>query len=105
MNLNNTKWVEVGNFAIDSGMFWIGDPAYLIKRSGQKREIDESPDTKNWNTFLEALDSRMISARFKLGHEGLGVVLPTGVGDGMFTVEALENKDGRWEEIRIRLSI
>jgi hypothetical protein len=79
-------WKLVGNFAVDAGIVWIGDPCYII-------HPDEPPKSigKNWTEFCNKLGDDYPTKKtfgFDKGHEGLGVCLSTGWGDGFYPVYA-----------------
>ena len=92
-------WREVGEIGVDAGMCWIGDPCYILHRQGDNpKDIGE-----NWDDFcnkMSANDTWPASKQFNYdaGHAGLGVVVTTGYGDGVYPVLA-NFKGGRVMEL------
>lgn len=89
--VNPADWTLVGNFGVDAGLVWIGDPCYII-------HADEQPSAigKNWGDFCLNLGRSyptMKSFKFDAGHEGLGVLCSTGLGDGVYPVYAMIKED------------
>lgn len=75
----------VGHIGVDAGMCWIGDPCYILHT--------KPPDTlgKNWKEFCDLLGEDFPikkSFNYEMGHEGLGCVVNTGLGDGFYPVYA-----------------
>lgn len=86
--------VLVGNIGIDAGLCWIGDPCYVLSDEASERD-----QFKDWSEFCGNLGDgypTMKSFNFKLGHEGLGVCVSTGVGDGVYPVYATVGEVGGW---------
>lgn len=84
-------WKLVGHIGVDAGLCWIGDPCYILHQEGEGL-----PSTlgKDWKEFCDAIHSAsdkyptMKSFNYELGHEGLGVCVSTGYGDGSYPVYA-----------------
>lgn len=75
----------IGHIGVDAGLCWIGDPCYLSPESGN------SP-FENWGSFCDNLGKDNPTAKsfnYTMGHEGLGVCVSTGFGDGMYPVHAV----------------
>lgn len=92
-------WELVGHFGVDAGICWIGDPCYIIHTDDQPKAIG-----KNWREFCDILgESYPIkkSFRYDMGHEGLGVCVSTGWGDGTYPVYALINEHNRISQVLI----
>lgn len=89
------KWRKIGEFSVDSGTFMICDPCYM--EGAYTRELVEGVE--------KMIDERKnnISLKFPAGHQGLGVISNTGIGDGIFSVYEKINKDGS-KEIRIKFT-
>ena len=84
----------VGNIGIDAGLCWIGDPCYVLPDGASERE-----NVSNWDEFCGNLgedNPTMMSFDFSLGHEGLGVCVSTGYGDGVYPVYATISDDPEW---------
>jgi len=83
----------VGHIGIDAGLCWIGDPCYVLPDDAT------SNPGPNWGKFCDQLGNdpgpTMKSFPFPLGHEGLGVCVSTGYGDGLYpvTVEIAEDEE------------
>ncbi len=86
--------VLVGNIGVDAGLCWIGDPCYVLSDEASERD-----QVKNWTEFCEGLGKdypTMKSFNFKMGHEGLGVCVSTGFGDGLYPVYATISDEPDW---------
>ncbi len=97
----NKTWEMVGYIGVDAGLCWLGDPCYILHR-------DDLPDSigKDWDGFCSILSKveprpRTWSFDYDMGHEGLGVCVSTGWGDGMYPVEVRKNREGRIAEVRV----
>jgi hypothetical protein len=75
--MDNKNLELVGYCAVDSGTLYITDPCYLS-------------DVEEYEEFKKQWDSMGIGNgkqfNFKLGHEGLGVVIEGFGGDGVYPV-------------------
>lgn len=74
-------WIELGKVGVDSGQLLIVDPCYL----------NEHKQISSYDEFLKARgfpDKRNYADQLKydLGHDGLGVVFNSGLGDGVYKV-------------------
>lgn len=85
--------VVIGSIGVDAGLCWIGDPCYII---GNSPEL-------SWDSWLDFCDDIPIgeapvmkSFNYKLGHEGAGVCVSTGYGDGTYEVVATIIEDPAW---------
>ena len=95
--MDKTKRIKVGTIGVDAGLCWIGDPCYILHK-GKK-----SPKAigKDWMDFCNKLgNDDHKSFNFDMGHEGLGVVVSTGYGDGSYPVIATI-KDGRVKSVSV----
>jgi len=88
-----TNVIRVGEIGVDAGLCWIGDPCYVLHT--------EPPKSigRDWAAFCNILHKAAQGPTAKqfnydLGHPGLGVVVSTGYGDGVYPVYA-EIRDGR----------
>jgi len=91
------RWEQVGVCAVDSGMIWIGDPAYCVTP-----DADSHP-AATWMEFCDQVEG-MDGAKqfnFKLGQPGLGVCVYSGYGDGIYPVYVRRDANGRVKEARI----
>jgi hypothetical protein len=93
------QWEYAGSFGVDAGLCWIGDPCYCVTP-----DCTEHP-AKTWSEFcdkLETIEKDGISAwPCKMGHNGLGVCVSSGYGDGEYPVY-VKRQDGRIKEVRIK---
>lgn len=107
MKNDDEKMIHVGNIGVDAGLCWIGDPCYII---GQENNIP----FKFWSDFFDEIypknqlpnDSEISkngskSFNYKTGHEGLGIVVSTGHGDGFYPVYVTKNKEGLIKSVTV----
>ena len=92
---------QIGEIGVDAGLCWIGDPCYILHTKQPPTAIG-----KDWEEFCGLLqqDSRYPTARqfhYDLGHAGLGVVVETGYGDGVYPVYAEFNREGRIAKVSV----
>jgi hypothetical protein len=85
----------IGEIGVDAGLCWIGDPSYILHKERPPKAIGNS-----WDEFCRILDEddqypTRKQFNYDLGHAGLGVVVETGYGDGVYPVYAQFNDDGR----------
>jgi len=86
--------VKIGMIGVDAGLVWIGDPCYVLHSKTLPKAIG-----KSWFEFCEGLSEKfptMKSFNYDLGHEGLGVCVSSGRGDGTYPVYALVGEEGDW---------
>jgi hypothetical protein len=84
----------IGEIGIDAGLCWIGDPCYILHADPLPHAIG-----KDWTAFCDILHDggrHPVCKQFAydLGHPGLGVVVSTGYGDGVYPVYAEFNEEG-----------
>jgi hypothetical protein len=92
-NVNTVK--HIGEIGVDAGVCWIGDPCYVLHADHPPKAIGRS-----WDEFCDVLhaDHKYPTCKqfcYDLGHPGLGVVVSTGYGDGVYPVYAEFNDEGR----------
>ena len=95
MNSNRITPKQIGEIGVDAGLCWIGDPCYILHKDQPPKAIGTS-----WAEFCDILredDQYPVCKQFgyDLGHSGLGIVVSTGYGDGVYPVYAEFNDDGR----------
>ncbi len=92
----------VGHVDVDAGILWLGDPCYILPDKGKPAEF-------TYDQLLAIFDQQekqtgkyphvtTIQHNGTLGdkeHEGKGVVVGTGYGDGTYPVTATFNREGR----------
>lgn len=80
-----TEVIRAGVCGVDAGMIMMGDPCY---GEGQQNH----PSNMDWGEFCELFDNlredypRFGQLDYDLGHPGLGVVMDSGFGDGVYPV-------------------
>jgi len=74
----------LGRFSVDAGLVWIGDPCYIMHKNGNL----STSLGYDWDNFVELVGSEDYKSfeHDKTGEEGLGVMVRTPGGDGMFPV-------------------
>ena len=82
------KIVKIGDFCVDSGMVYIGDPCYFYrdKRRDEKLTPVEKEIGPEWVDFCNSLDG-VPYPQYK-DYNQYGVVAQTGCGDGTYPVYA-----------------
>lgn len=86
-----------GHIGVDAGLCWIGDPCYILHK-----DKDNFPSTvlgTNWHEFCDKIGPLNTlgyqAFPYALGHDGLGVCVSTGFGDGLYPVYVEKTEDGR----------
>lgn len=93
---------KVGVIGVDAGLCWIGDPCYILHKE------DDSPKAigKDWDEFVDSLYAEKEDGfeahqfKYDLGHDGLGVAVSTGYGDGEYPVY-VTIRDGRVKKVEV----
>lgn len=80
---------QIGVVGVDSGTLLLGDPCYWLS------------DTSYLNEVVNAKFDKSRQVKFDLGHDGKGVIVSSGYGDGCYPVFATI-KDGRVKEITVK---
>lgn len=94
---------EAGVIGVDAGLCWIGDPCYIL----HKDDVDDrKPKSigKNWMEFCNSLGTDYPTVKqfhYDMGHEGLGMCVSTGYGDGVYPVFVTKNSEGRVVRVTI----
>ena len=109
LTLNRDEWKLVGHFGVDAGLCWIGDPCYILHKDKPVypgAEPEGLPESlgKDWGDFCDILNQgddetsgpTLRSFNYAKGHEGLGVCVSTGFGDGVYPVYAHISEEGDW---------
>ena len=90
---------HIGNVGVDAGLIWIGDPCYVLPD-----DATENPGA-DWSAFCDALGDAMPTEKsfnFKRGHEGAGICISSGYGDGVYPVFATYNDEGRIASVTVQ---
>ena len=89
---------QVGHVAVDAGCVWIGDPCYVLPD-----DASNADQVRDWSSFCDKLDHQSDATQFRFnhGHIGLGVVVPSGWGDGMYPVYVTESNEGRVASVTV----
>lgn len=89
--------VLIGHIGVDAGLCWIGDPCYILHKATPPIEIGT-----DWSDFCDKIENMKFGKSFNydMGHEGLGVVVSTGYGDGEYPVYATI-QDGQVKSVTV----
>lgn len=95
MTTKRKRRKQIGEIGVDAGLCWIGDPCYILHKDQPPKAIG-----KDWSEFCDILnaDDQYPTCKqfnYDLGHPGLGVVVSTGFGDGVYPVYAEINGEDR----------
>jgi len=91
--------IKIGVVGVDSGLLVIHDPCY-IKHDGEQNELNDydkllKKKAESGNGDLNKADE-YAQLYFDMGHEGLGVVFDSGIGDGVYDVYATIGEIDGW---------
>lgn len=75
--MRNESWERVGEIGVDAGIVMVGDPCYV--------NATDHP-IKNWPKFCDSLVGDTTQLNYRHGSAGLGVVVSSGYGDGVYPV-------------------
>ena len=89
--IGDRKYVKLGVVGVDSGQLMVCDPCYISE--------DSIKDILSYDTIC-ATEHQL---NYRLGHAGLGVVFPSGFGDGLYAVYGSSNKEGRIASVLIEM--
>lgn len=87
---------KIGMIGVDAGLCWIGDPCYVFGEDATKK-------WPKWSDFCDTIKDEYPTIQqydYPKGHEGLGVLVSTGYGDGLYPVYA-EIEDGRVKSVTV----
>jgi hypothetical protein len=101
MKTSKTQRKYIGEIGVDAGLCWIGDPCYILHANPPPRTIG-----RDWDEFCDILneDAQYPTCKqfpYELGHPGLGIVVTTGYGDGLYPVYAEYNREGRIASVTV----
>jgi len=95
LKLDRSEWKLVGHFGVSAGLCWIGDPCYILHtENGLPKTLG-----KDWGDFCNGLGEdypTLKSYGYEAGHEGLGICVDTGFGDGSYPVYARVTEEAGW---------
>jgi hypothetical protein len=93
---------KIGDVAVDAGLMLVGDPSYYV---GKGSEVNKA--FRGWDQFLAQQrllgDAPAAEMKFSKGHAGLGVVVATAHGDGMYPVYLVRDSKGAAKELVVKL--
>ena len=93
-------WTTVGAVGVDAGLIWLGDPCYILHQDKNPQAIG-----KDWNDFCNILQKNEVSGfttfAFDRGHNGLGVTVQSGHGDGYYPVKVKRDENGTIMQVMI----
>ena len=93
------SWEPAGVIGVDAGLCWIGDPCYCVTPDAREHPA------QTWGEFcgnLRDLDRDGFQQfYYSRGHDGLGVAVSTGYGDGCYPVSIRRTSDGRVAGVRV----
>jgi hypothetical protein len=103
--MDNTKKI-IGYVGVDSGQILITDPCYIDDEwvNNSFNADDDHKETKEYSydsCCKATLSKGYGQLKYKLGHDGVGVVSTSGYGDGNYPVIATFNKENRIIKIEI----
>ena len=106
------KKILLGHVGVDSGQLLITDPCYLHDWKDNPPEGEERPCKGLYSYSYDGACSATGAEgkfggalRFALGHEGAGVALSTGFGDGVYPVYAYVRDCGEWGPRVVRVEV
>jgi hypothetical protein len=91
---DNTEWQKVGEVGVDTAQLMLGDPCCI-------------EDALNaWEEFCASMRGRgdfptCHQLHYQAGHPGLGFMVETGYGDGLYPVYVRRNAEGRIVEMKV----
>lgn len=88
-----TQRIQVGTVFVDAGIVMVGDPCYSLPDDGSHRVSDWSEFCNRTFDKRNELDPSGVSQ--PLG-PGIGIVVPSGYGDGEYPVFIEVTEDGPW---------
>ncbi len=86
---------QIGVCAVDTGRLCLADPGYL--RDPEEYAEFEKQEGDNVSQEAQQL-------QFKLGHDGLGVIIGSFGGDGCYPVFVKKNANGLVREILVKFN-
>ena len=101
--MKKTKWIKIGDCAVDSGQIMIVDPCYVLPGIGEQIRYTyndllgeyEKPGVDDKQAF-EVLFSKIA---------GTGIISSTGLGDGVYPVYAKIEDQGKFGKRVMELKI
>lgn len=98
-----TKWIKIGECAVDSGTIMLVDPCYVLP----DKEGDVVTDKDyTYDKFLDDIGSDNFKQILAKGVGGSGVITSSGFGDGCYPVYAKISDEGdfgkRVKEVKIK---
>lgn len=97
-----SDWEHVGNISVDAGLVMVGDPCY--------HAAEERPEAfgEDWQEFVDKncrdknfYENGHLQLNHDMGHEGLGVLVSSGYGDGVYPVFVKKDEDGTVTALKV----
>lgn len=89
-------WEYVGDVAVDAGVVMVGDPCYAT---------DKKHPIHRWEKFCDLLgrdsENGVTGLKFAHGGGGMGVVVTSGYGDGVYPVYVKHDDRGVIAELKV----
>ena len=98
----NSEEKLIGYIGVDAGLCMVGDPCYA---SRDDDKATSSHPIHDWPAFCKTIqewrdehpdEPAQMQLPYAHGHAGLGVVVESGFGDGMYPVYATVTDHGSW---------
>src|SRR6266568_928111 len=93
------KTKKIGEIYVDAGLCWIGDPANFWPDEDRVSEPSAIREAGTWQQFCAKIDKTPYPHHYNFN--GLGVVVTSGLGDGIYPVFA-EIEDGTITSVTIK---
>ena len=96
-----SDWEHVGNISVDAGLVMVGDPCYHA--DGKRPEAF----CEDWMKFCDKIFATdfdvngHLQLNHDMGHEGLGVLVSSGYGDGVYPVFVKKDEDGTVTALKV----
>lgn len=88
------KRIKIGEIGVDAGSVMVGDPCYFFGK-----DCEATRAYPSWKDVCALFDYDKgcppVQLKYAIGHDGLGVIVRTTDGDGVFPVFLETKADGR----------
>lgn len=96
-----TDWQTVGHVGVDSGTLLITDPCYVDTEWTQGGDAGTYSLDGIMRPRVTGEGASAVQLRYRKGHDGAGVAVGTGYGDGAYPVQVTYTDDGRVAAVRV----